>query len=255
MDMDISRHERWFRAYAVRERSKEREDPEPLVLKECHTMAVLANARRVVESEALASVPGRACLLAALYHDVARFEQYLRYRTFRDRDSVNHGQYGVRILRREGCLDDEPRRVRHLAMAGVALHNRFALPRRLPQDVALVAHVVRDADKLDILRVMDGHLRLRPYNPTVVLQLPDDSEAASPEIRKAALAGRVAAYADLRSVNDFRLLLGTWFFDMHFTASRRQFVEDGHAVNILKGLPDDQVYGEARAFLLERLIA
>lgn len=62
----------------------------------------------------------------------------------------------------------------------------------------------------------------------------------------------VAAYADLCSVNDFRLLLGTWFFDMHF-ACRRQFVEDGHALNLLRGLPTNAPYGQARETMLEKL--
>lgn len=70
---------------------------------------------------------------------------------------------------------------------------------------------------------------------------------------RAARAGQVAAYADLRSVNDFRVLLGTWFFDMHFEASRRQFVENGHARRLLDGLPQNATYGPVRAALLERL--
>ena len=49
------------------------------------------------------------------------------------------------------------------------------------------------------------------------------------------------------------MLLGTWFFDMHFEASRRQFVENGHARRLLDGLPQNATYGPVRAALLERL--
>jgi hypothetical protein len=256
--LDISGHEAWFAAYAARERAREaarpQGDPAPMDLKLTHTRAVLADARRIVASEALTPPLARACLLAALYHDVGRFEQYLRYHTFRDRDSCNHGQLGVRILKSEGLLDDEP--LRKIILAAVGLHNRFALPARVPQGVALAANVVRDADKLDILRVMDEHLRgPGPYNPTVVLQLPDDPRLCGPEVCRAALEGRVAAYADLHCVNDFRLLLGTWFFDMHFAASRRQFVTDGHALRLLHGLPDASPQAPARNALLQRLEA
>ena len=118
-------------------------------------------------------------------------------------------------------------------MAAVGLHNRFALPPHTPQRVALVTNVVRDADKLDILRVMDEQLSAPgPYNPTVVLQQPDDPTIASETVMRAVREGRVASYADLRCVNDFRLLLGTWFFDLHFAASRKKFLEDGHAENM-----------------------
>ena len=133
-------------------------------------------------------------------------------------------------------------------------HNRFSLPAHLPRETELAAHVVRDADKLDILRIMDEHLGgPGPYSPTVVLNLPDDPALAGKAVLRAALAGQVAAYADLRSVNDFRVLLGTWFFDMHFAASRRQFVEDGHARRLLEGLPQNATYGPVRVALLKRL--
>ena len=125
-------------------------------------------------------------------------------------------------------------------MAAVGLHNRFALPPHTPQQVELVANVVRDADKLDILRVMDEQLSAPgPYNPTVVLQQPDDQTLCSEAVMRDVREGRVAAYADLRCVNDFRLLLGTWFFDLHFAASRKKFLTDGHAERLLRGMVDE----------------
>ncbi|MDR1659006.1 MAG: HD domain-containing protein, partial [Desulfovibrio sp.] len=232
-------------------RAKAHGDTAPLDLKIRHTCHVLANARDIVGNGRFSPLVARSCLLAALYHDVARFEQYLRYHTFKDRESCNHGLMGVKILKREKFLDGEEKTVRHTALAAVALHNRFALPRRLPENLYLAARVVRDADKLDILRVMDEHLSgPEPYCPTVVLGLPDSPDIVGEAVIDAVLAGRVAAYADLRSVNDFRLLLGTWFFDMHFPASRNRFVKDGHAARLLEGLPSTAPYGPARGRLL-----
>lgn len=257
---DISRHEAWFAAYAARERGKECRrdggDPSPMDLKLHHTMQVLAHARAIVAGGRFAPPLDRACLLAALYHDVARFEQYLRWHTFRDRESCDHGQWGVRILKREQRLEDEAPAVRTLVLVAVGLHNRFALPPGLPEGMARICRAVRDADKLDILRVMDEHLSgPRPYCPTVVLSLPDDPALHSDKVLDDALAGRVAAYADLKSVNDFRVLLGTWFYDMHFPASRARFVAEGHARRLLADLPATPAYAAAREHLLRCLDA
>ncbi len=243
-------HEAWFERYAAKERALETEDPGPMDLKLAHTMHVVDNARHIVESEAFPPDIAHEALLAALYHDIARFEQYLRYRTFRDRVSVDHGRFGVRILKAEGCLADEPDDMRHCIMAAVALHNRFALPGHLPEKTALVTRIVRDADKLDILRVIHGHLSVRPYNPTVVLQLPDTDTLASSAVIEASLQNRVASYADLKTVNDFRLLLASWIFDMNFPSSRAAFVDQGHALAILEELPENHVYAKARAHML-----
>lgn len=251
---DISSHLAWFTTYAAARMAQEQGDASPMNLKLKHSLEVLENARHTVEGEAFDPQTARACLLAALYHDVGRFEQYLRYHTFRDKESCNHGQMGVRILKSERRLADESPEMRKLVMAAVGMHNRFALPVGTPEKTALVTNVVRDADKLDILRVMDEHLSgPGPYNPTVVLQQPDDPTIASTAIMDAVRERRVAAYADLSCVNDFRLLLGTWFFDLHFASSRRKFLQDGHAQSLLRHMPASVPQAPTRDYLLHIL--
>lgn len=252
--MDIAGHEAWFQDYALKQRALENEDPGPIDLKIRHSREVLATARAIVTESPMSAELRRASLLAALYHDVARFEQYRRYRTFRDRESCNHGLLGVKILKRERRLDSEPPSLRRCVLSAVGLHNRFALPAGLPEAITMTTHVVRDADKLDILRVMHENLcGPKPYHPTVVLGLPDDPQLVSEAVLCAASQERVASYADLKSVNDLRVLLGAWLFDMQFPTSRRQFASAGHARQLLEGLPQDDNYGEVRASLLDRL--
>ena len=254
--VDISSHLAWFTAYAADKTAQEKGDTSPMDLKRQHSMNVLENARRIVEGKKFDAVTARLCLLAALYHDVGRFEQYLRYHTFRDRESCNHGQMGVRILKAHGCLEGESAQTRKLVMAAVGMHNRFALPAHTPPLVALITNVVRDADKLDILRIMDEHLSgPAPYNPTVVLQQPDDPTIASEAVLRAVFEHRVAAYAALRCVNDFRLLLGTWFFDLHYATCRRKFLQDGHAHSLLQRMPATVPQAAARDHLLALLDA
>ncbi|MBQ9406227.1 MAG: HD domain-containing protein [Desulfovibrio sp.] len=254
VSVSITSHEQWFASYVAKERVKEEGDASPIDLKREHTMSVLDNARRIVENEGFCASLSRACLLAALYHDVGRFEQYLRFHTFRDKESCNHGQLGVRILKKEGRLAEESPLVRKLVQTGVGLHNRFTLPAHIPADAALVTNVVRDADKLDILRVMHEHLNgSSVYNPTVILQQPDDATIAGEGILAAVRERRVAAYTDLRCVNDLRLLLATWFYDLHFTSSHRMFLKNGHALALLRGLPDGTPQAPLRDVLIQEL--
>lgn len=253
--MDIAKHEAWFQDYAQKQRSLETEDPSPIDLKIRHSQEVLATARAIVAESNMQQELRHSCLLAALYHDVARFEQYRLYRTFRDRESCNHGLLGVKIIKRERRLNEEALHLRHCVLAAVGLHNRFSLPPSLPQDIALATNVVRDADKLDILRIMHENLcGPKPYHPTVVLGLPDVPDRVSAAVLAAAKEQRVASYSDLCSVNDLRVLLGTWFFDMHFPVSRHKFATKAHARDLLEGLPDDANYGAVRADLLSRLL-
>lgn len=250
--MDMAEHEAWFREYARRKTAVCDKDKEPLRLKTAHTFKVYANAKIITEDEGLGPVLQRAALLAALYHDVARFEQYLEFGTFHDAHSFNHGQWGKEILLAESRFARELPEVAGLAILAVEAHNRKELPDSLDARQTLVCNLVRDADKLDILRVMDAHLAQKPYNPTVVLSLPDDDSKHNPKVAEDAMSRRCASYGDLRCVNDFRLLLGSWYYNLNFDSSRRIFLRAGHGHKLLAALPDNSSYGTARRILLER---
>lgn len=42
--------------------------------------------------------------LIGLLHDIGRFEQVRLYHTFVDKDSINHGEYGAKILFEDGLI-------------------------------------------------------------------------------------------------------------------------------------------------------
>lgn len=252
--MDLDKHLRWFEDYASSRIRKAEPDAGPLLIKLEHTRNVLANAQKIAGAERFDASIAAASALAALYHDLSRFEQYLVYKTFKDKDSRNHGAWSVKLLKKEARLPDERRSHRLMVQTAICVHNRLAVPASITGATRLVCNVVRDADKLDILRVMDEHLASpKPYNPTVVLGLPDDPDLSAQAVISAALGGKSASYADLLSVNDFRVLLGSWFFGMNFQSSRELFVKHGHAANILRGLPDNAIYGDVKRKLLARL--
>jgi len=245
---DISSHKLFFTAFFERFLAREEEDTAPLRLKYEHSMRVFEHSERLAGNDefvaATARLPlpfpllERAALLAALYHDVARFPQFVRWRTFRDSQSINHGHFGVKILKSEAALKEESRELRRLVQSALVLHNRYRLPPKLPPEARLITDVVRDADKLDICRVFAAHLAPgEARSSTILLSVKDDPELFTPKVLEDALARRVAAYADLRSVNDFRVLLGTWQYDLRFAFSRKCLAQEGHVRRLLEDLP------------------
>ena len=245
---DISAHKKFFTAYFERFLAREEEDTAPLRLKYEHSLRVFEHTGKLAAdgefADAATRLPlpfpllERAALLAALYHDVARFPQFARWRTFRDTQSINHGLFGVKILKSEAALKAESPGLRRLVQSALILHNRYCLPPKLPPEIRLIADAVRDADKLDICRVFAAHLASRePRSSTVLLAVKDDPALFTSKVLEDALARRVAGYADLRSINDFRILLGTWQYDLRFALSRRQLAGEGHLQRLLEELP------------------
>lgn len=241
----IAEHESLFFAYAAPFCPP---DCLPLQVKLTHTRQVLANAAILVkarEHPLLVGDTARAALLAALYHDVARFEQFTRYGTFRDADSVNHGALGAQIIRRQGFLDTEPPYIRRLARIGVCLHNRYRLP-KLGTVEGVVTAVVRDADKIDIFRVMAQHLNAAVPSGDVLLHVKNEPDAWSPAVADMIMHGQVPNYADLHYVNDFRMLLVSWLRDLGFSGSCRRLAETGTVEPVLQGLPDSPAFAPMR---------
>jgi len=261
---DISSHTFFFTAFFESFLAREEEDATPLRLKYEHSLRVFDTCKRLAASVEFTAAAKRlplpwpllkrATLLAALYHDVARFPQFYRWRTFRDADSVNHGRFGVKILKSEAALKEESPESRRLVYSALILHNRYRLPLKLPPEIRLVADAVRDADKLDICRVFATHLASgETPSSTVLLSVKDDPDLSTPKVLEDALARRVPSYADLRSVNDFRVLLGAWQYDLRFAFSRGCLAQAGHLQRLLEELPPSPVFRQVREQLLADL--
>ncbi len=253
MNLDISNYEAQFSSYAQAFCMAENENKGMLELKVIHTQAVLAHMHKLIEEKNLAPY-GRACLLAALFHDVARFPQFARWRTFKDSNSTNHGRLGVKVLKEQGWLKHESLELRHQVFAAVGMHNRFSLPQNLPEDIKLITLALRDADKLDIFRVMSEHFCTNNQEDSAVtFYAKDEPEKWSPNIIKAIYEQRLASYGDIVYINDFKLLLGTWLHELHFEATKKALVKSGYLNLILQDLPKDLEVQQAKEYVLNLL--
>ncbi|MDL2306789.1 HD domain-containing protein [Desulfovibrio sp. OttesenSCG-928-C06] len=188
--------------------------------------------------------PDRILLLAALYHDLGRFEQLKRYNTFRDADSINHAELGAQLLlelksgNAPRFMPGEPEKSRALVREAVLAHNRFALSPEMEPHLAAISHAVRDADKLDILRVMAAELAPgKTPDPTVVLGLADEPDKCTQAVIDAVQESSQVKYSEMRYVNDFRLLLCSWLDNIAYPASLRILAKNGHLESIVDGLP------------------
>lgn len=90
-----------------------------------------------------------------ILHDIGRFEQIARYHTFADAQSIDHALLGAQVLVDEGAIAsflDDASMYPTIAEV-VRQHNRLAIDKTLDAQTTLVCKIVRDADKIDILRV------------------------------------------------------------------------------------------------------
>ncbi len=254
----ISQHQAFFAAYSQRF-CRMAEDASMLHLKIVHTEHVLQNMQSLLQEETCLEPHVRACLLAALYHDIGRFEQLLQYKTFKDAQSVNHAHLGVKVLKQEGVLKNESSVVQQQVLAAVGMHNRFALPDGISEDIRRITLAVRDADKLDILRVMAEQFSpARPQEEkhgAVTFYAKDEPLMWSQVMVDDVLQNRLASYDNIVYINDFKLLFGTWIHDIHYTSSKKIMLKAGHLESILHTLPALPALEKAKEHILTLLRA
>ena len=232
----------WFEAFYASQTADAPQDATHQELKRLHCYKVLEEARSLAANLDLPPRLTNLAAIAGLCHDVGRFPQYRRYKTFSDGASVNHALLGVRSLARHGGLAWLSRRDRTLVRAAIVVHNRRSLPPALlsgrDPEALLLARILRDADKLDITRVMLEHFQNKDAKDAVVfLGKPDIQGQYNPAIVADIMAGRIGNYNDMASTTDFALLLLSWINDMAFPWTRSQFFRRGHVRQLFDQLP------------------
>lgn len=129
-------------------------DPK-VALKIAHTYRVAALCERIARTLPLDAQDIDLAWLCGLLHDVGRFEQLRRYGTFNDAQSIDHALCSVQVLFEKGrireYLDDDG--CDGLLRMAVRHHSAYRLPADLDARTRLFCDLLRDADKIDILRV------------------------------------------------------------------------------------------------------
>ncbi len=152
MIIDITKARREFKEYVKRYNPED----EKVKLKIVHIQEVSRIARKLAEELRLDKEDIELAELIGLLHDIGRFEQIRIYHTFVDKDSINHGEYGVKVLFEDGLIRNfiQDDKYDNIIKKAILNHNRAEIEKGLTEKEELHAKIIRDADKTDIFRVL-----------------------------------------------------------------------------------------------------
>lgn len=168
-----------FAAYVQNYNSKD----DKTRLKIEHTNRVSRLCERIARDIGLSAEETDLAWLLGLLHDVGRFEQLRQFGTFDDSVSIDHAAYGADILFGEGRIRDYAAQDTQDALleTAIRMHNAYRVTQGLDSRTEMFCHILRDADKIDILRVNVEFPLEEIYNvPTDRLQ----QEDITPEVAK-----------------------------------------------------------------------
>ncbi|MEG0368120.1 MAG: HD domain-containing protein, partial [Coprobacillus sp.] len=126
-------------------------------LKIIHTYEVMKCSDELCDKMNLNQEDKNLASLIGLLHDVGRFEQWVRYETFEDYNSVDHALFSSELLFDKGLIREfiEDSQYDSLIKVAIEQHNRYRIQEGFNERELLFIHLIRDADKLDNFRVKE----------------------------------------------------------------------------------------------------
>jgi putative nucleotidyltransferase with HDIG domain len=199
---------------------------EVLSVKMRHGPEVGLEARRIAKSLGLPTESVELASIAGVLHDIGRFEQFVRYRTFVDHQSVNHALLGAAILREHKVLDSLRDEDAQCILFAIENHNSYNTQPDFPESFSTMLKILRDADKIDILRIMTDLFDSggNPDLDALTAGL-ENTGPLSYEVSSAIHARRLVKNQDVRNLNDLKMLYSSWVFDVHFPVTMTIFRE------------------------------
>lgn len=207
-------------------------------LKITHSKNVEKNCSLIAESEKLSEESIFIADLCGLFHDIGRFEQYTKYNTFRDDISIYHGQLGVEVLEKIKILKDLPENIIKIILDSTYNHGLLKIPDNIDENIMLFSKITRDADKIDIYRIVaEYYHKSGPRNIALEYNL-DDSPIISESIIKTFCNGELISKDKLNTLNDFKCMQLSWIFDLNFQYTKDTVLSKNYLDSILNSISD-----------------
>ena len=142
-----------------------------------------------------------------LLHDIGRFEQLKKFSNYSD-INLDHGDFGVKLLFEYGLIDKFKINTKYHNIIKFAIrnHNKYEIEKTKSKRKQLFAKIIRDADKLDILR---AYTIYNDYN------LKTDEKNIDINVKKDFYGNKLVKKIYLQSKNDVIVSSLAMIFDIN----------------------------------------
>ncbi|OSS42942.1 Metal-dependent phosphohydrolase [Desulfurella amilsii] len=246
----------WFDNYAdniIKDNFSKRQS---LGLKRIHTHNVCKESLKIMQRYRKNQNCSLSSYIIALFHDVGRFEQYVKYNTFNDAVSKNHAELSIKIMMENDLLKNVNDYTKNIIIEAIENHNKAYLPKLNDHKLIFLSKVVRDADKIDIYRIITQNYISEKPNDAVNLELLASVDI-SENVYKNILNGQCVKYEDLKTITDLKILHLSWVYDINFIYTFERIKKEFYLEKIYNVLPKNKdtqlIYQKVRDFIVQKL--
>ena len=215
-----------------------------------HIKRVAENIKNIALEQDLDSEQIKLAEIIGLLHDIGRFEQVRLYDTFSDKISVNHGEYGVKVLFEDGLINkfNLNEKEKEIVKLAILNHNRDKIQEGLDDEQLLYAKMIRDADKLDIYYTMCK------YDFKDTFWYPDfDCEEISDLIMNEFKNDKKVNYADIKNNADVIVIFYAYVYDLYFETTKNILKEKNYlekfTEKVCKNFKSEKIHTQVKEIL------
>lgn len=207
---------------------------EKIELKIKHTFRTVEEAKRIAKDLKLNEEQILLAELIALLHDIGRFEQVRIYNTFKDRDSIDHADLGVKLLFEDGLIRKFISETKYddIIYKAIKNHNKFKIQDGLNEEELLQARIVRDADKTDIFAIFVSDIEQGKnvlYNYKEIAK-----QNITPQIIEAFKQYKQSNRNDFKKEIDDYINIISFIFDYNFITGLKEIKENKYIERTMK---------------------
>ena len=152
-----------------------------------------------------------------LLHDIGRFKQLEMYGSYDDKN-IDHADLGVKILFQDGVIErfNIDKKYYKVIKFAIENHNRFEINKTNDDKELLHAKIIRDADKIDILKAFSI---FNSYS------LKESNNEISDIVKNDFYDEKSIRNKEIKSPNDKIILFLSFIYDINYEASFKYIKE------------------------------
>lgn len=244
---------KFFDLYTAEFDLEKEKDQKNIQLKIDHSKRVVENMEEIIREMSLNKEEKYLAKIIALFHDIGRFKQYKKYRTFSDYKSEDHSQLGIELIKENELIDDLNQDQQNMIFKAIKQHNKADLNLNLlnNEQEIFFARLIRDADKLDIFNIFAERYKNKSQEDYII-KLSTKAEINN-KIYNKVLKKESINYDKLETIADLKAMQLGWIFDINFKETIEIIKEREYIEIIYNSMEQtkqaDKIYQEIKSYI------
>lgn len=183
-----------------------------------HSFRVAKLIKKIASSEQLNPYDIKLLTIAGLYHDIGRFPQINKYNSMNDIKTIDHGDVAYELIMKNNMLvatglsESEQKVIAEI----IKYHNKYKVPTDIPNYLQHYCAILRDADKIDILRAMvEGKIKFI-----------NDKSFISDSVFTSLLKEELVKRCDVETPNDQIANCFSFAYDINTKSAKKMIIAD-----------------------------